>query len=116
MIKMRCPTFWAKICIAGPIDKIEQTCREWCLIGACVTVTPTNYIYTMGEERGAEIGLINYPRFPKEPKDIIDQAQELGHELMEKCCQGSFTIMTPDDTLFFSRRRDDESIPCFCGD
>ena len=107
---MSCDTFWAKIYIAGPIDKIEQVCREWCMKGACVTVTPTNYIYTMGEESGVEVGLINYPRFPKSKEDIFEQAEELGHMLMEECCQGSFTIMTPDETLFCSRRRGDEVV------
>jgi len=85
--------------------------------GACVTVTPTNYIYTMGEESGAEIGLIHYARFPKDDakcattvtkEAIKDQAIELGWELLEKCYQGSFTIMTPDSTYFFSKRDMDE--------
>jgi hypothetical protein len=105
---MQAQTYWAKIYIAGPIDKIEQVCREWCMQGACVTVTPTNYIYTMGEESGAEIGLINYPRFPKSTDSIVGQAEELAQLLLEECCQGSFTIMTPDTTYFHSRRSGDE--------
>ena len=117
MKEMRCSTFWANIYIAGPVPQIEQTCREWTLKGACVTVTPTNYVYTMGEESGAIIGLIHYPRFaldqtvvPKmETKEkILEEAKELGFLLLEKCCQGSFTIVTPDDTIFFSRREGDE--------
>ena len=113
----RCSTFWAKIYMAGDLNTIEQVCREWCMKGACVTVTPTNYIYTMGEESGAEIGFIHYPRFAKDQtkvatmetkKQILESAEELGQELLEKCYQGSFTIMTPDDTFFFSRRSGDE--------
>ena len=107
-LQKECDTYWAKIYIAGPIVQIEQICREYCERGACVTVTPTNYIYTMGEEDGAEVGFINYPRFPKSPEDILEQAEDLGCELLEKCHQGSFTIMTPDRTYFYSRRKGDE--------
>ena len=104
-----CETAWAKIYIAGNIEIIEQTCREWCMKGACVTVTPTNYIYTMGEEPGAEIGLINYPRFPIDfpQAQITNQAVELGELIMEKACQGSFTIVAPNGTHFISRRKGD---------
>lgn len=110
MTEMKCKTYWAKIYIAGPVDQIENICREYVMRGACVTVTPTNYIYTMGEESGVEIGLINYPRFPKaNPKiDLLSQAEELGNEICTRCFQGSFTIMTPDQTYFYSRRKGDE--------
>ena len=117
MNKMRCSTFWAKIYIAGPIVQIEQVCRHFVLKGGCVTVTPTNYIYTMGEESGAEIGLIHYPRFAKDAtkcatmetkKAILDDAEALGFKLLAECFQGSFTIMTPDDTYFYSNRAKDE--------
>lgn len=110
MIEMHCKTYWAKIYIAGSISQIEQVCREYVIPGGCVTVTPTNYIYTMGEESGAEIGLINYPRFPKSNprEELLEQAVELGGLICEKCFQGSFTVMTSDDTYFFSRRKGDE--------
>ena len=117
MNEMRCSTFWAKIYIAGPITEIEQVCREFVMKGACVTVTPTNYIYTMGEESGAEIGLIHYPRFPKDQTvhakmetkaAILEEAVSLGNAICTKCFQGSFTVMTPDDTIFFSRRKGGE--------
>lgn len=110
MIELKCKTYWAKIYIAGPIAEIEQVCREYVMKGACVTVTPTNYIYTMGEESGAEIELINYPRFPKDyPRiELLEEAVELGNAICSKCFQGSFTIMTPMDTFFFSRRKGDE--------
>lgn len=100
-------TYWAKIFIAGPIEQIEQTCREYALKGACVTVTPTKFIYTYGEETGVEIGLINYPRFPKKNEDIRAEAEALGFALLEECCQGSFTVMAQDETTFYSRRKGD---------
>ena len=109
MIEMNCKTYWVKIYIAGPIWLIEQVCREYVLKGGCVTITPTNYIYTMGEESGAEISLINYPRYPKDnpQEDLLLEAIELGGLICERCAQGSFTVMTPHDTHFFSRRKGD---------
>lgn len=99
------PTFWARIYIAGDLATIKQVCREHCMVvGLCVTVEPTTYIYTGGEESGAVIGLINYPRFPETPGAVYSRARELGEKLMERCCQHSFSIMTPTETVWFSRR------------
>lgn len=102
------PTYWASIYIAGSLEQIQQTCREFCLDGFCVTVTPTKYIYTHGEESGAIIGLINYPRFPSTPDQIEEKAEELGIRIMDDCCQGSFTVMTQEKTTFFSRKERDD--------
>lgn len=100
-------TYWAKIFIAGPISEIEQVCREYCTeVGLCVTVTPTKYIYQGGEEVGAEIGLINYPRFPKASEEIKQTAFKLADRILLLTHQGSYTIMTPDDTSYYSRRDD----------
>lgn len=99
------PTYWAKIYIAGPINIIEQTCRAYALEhGLCVTVTPTKYIYTGGEETGAEIGLINYPRFPTEPETIKQTALHLADLILHDTHQGSYTVMCPDETTFVDRR------------
>ena len=71
-------TYWAKIFIAGPQVIAEQVCRKYCLdIGLCVTIDPTKFIYTGGEELGVVIGLLNYPRFPSESKDIMSKARDL---------------------------------------
>ena len=94
-----------KIYIAGDINQIKQVCREFCFeVGLCVTVNPTDYIYTGGEETGAIIGLINYPRFPAKSGKIKSIAIKLALEIMQKCCQQSFTIETPNKTYWFSRR------------
>lgn len=100
-------TFWAKIYIAGPLEIIEQICREYVMKGECVQVTNTKYIYTMGEEKGVEIGFINYPRFPRSKEEIKERAIELGNMILDKTFQGSYTIVMPDETIFFSRRSDD---------
>ena len=98
-------TYWARIFIAGDIATIKQACREECFsAGLCVTVEPTTYIYTGGEEAGAVVGLINYPRFPTTPEQLRAKAEALARALMERCCQHSFSIMTPDETAWYSRR------------
>lgn len=98
-------TYWIKIYIAGDINAIKQTCREFCMdVGLCVTINEIDYIYTGGEEKGVEIGIINYPRFPKKETELFTQAKELGHLLIEKACQKSFSIMTPNNTHFYSRK------------
>jgi len=105
-VKITAPTYWAKVFIAGDLGAIKQVCREECYgVGLCVTVEPTTYIYTGGEESGAVIGLINYPRFPSEPTEIIAKAEALAGKIMERCFQHSYSIMTPDSTAWHSRRK-----------
>ncbi len=98
-------SYSCKIYIAGDIDQVKMVCRKFCFdIGLCVTVTPTTYIYTGGEEEGVIIGSINYPRFPKHPAKIKAIAIKLALEVMKECCQQSFTIETPNKTYWFSQR------------
>jgi len=104
MIKRRCPTSWAKIYIAGPLARAEDVCREYVESGACVNVYATNYIFKYGEQPGVVVEFINYPRFPQHPDSIMTAATELGHRLMLQMNQGSFTIQTPDETVYFDRR------------
>ena len=97
-----------KIYIAGDIGQIKQVCRKYCYkIGLCVTVSPTTYIYTGGEEEGAIIGFIQYPRFPKSHHKIKIIARNLGNEIMKRCCQQSFIVETLNKTYWFSRRPED---------
>jgi hypothetical protein len=99
------PTFWAKIYISGPIEVAEQIIRAECLReGLCVTIEPTKFIYTGGEEEGYVVGLINYPRFPASPEDIRERAISLGKLLLEGTYQHSILIMTPINTLWISKR------------
>lgn len=101
------PTYWARIFIAGDVDVARQVCREYCFdVGYCVTVEPTTYIYTGGEEAGVVVGLINYPRFPATQEEIDAKAEELAMRLMQRCCQQSFSIMNSVETRWFSRRQE----------
>lgn len=99
------------IFVGGDADMARQICRQFCdEEGLCVTVTPTTYVYTNGEETGVIVGLINYPRFPAEPRQIAQTAKMLALELMHKLEQQSVTIQTPDKTHWFSIRPADVAI------
>lgn len=103
----RAPSFTVKICIAGNYDDAARICREFCFeVGYCVTVEKAEYVYTGGQESGVIVGLINYPRFPREPEQIIAIAEKLGTRLMEGLCQHSFSVVTPVETIWYSRRPD----------
>lgn len=101
------PTFWARIFISGPIHEIEQEIRRVCLeVGLCVTVEAVKFIYTGGEESGAVVGLINYPRFPSKEVEIADKARDLAMRLLVATCQHSVLIMTPNTTEWITKRED----------
>lgn len=96
------------IFVAGDHDEAKAICRKFCdEEGLCVTVTPTAYVYTGGEEGGVIVGLINYPRFPSEPTHILSTARLLAIELMHKLEQQSASVQTPDETLWLSIRAED---------
>jgi hypothetical protein len=99
-------TYTVKIYLAGDIDVIKQECRRYCKeIGLCVTVNPTLFIYTGGEEFGVEIGLINYPRFPDTQEGIKAKAIELASRCRDASCQHSYLILDPIVTIFNSTRK-----------
>lgn len=101
----RQPSFSVRICIAGDFNDAQRICRQFCFdVGYCVTVERAEYIYTGGQEAGVTVGLINYPRFPRSPEQIVDVAEQLGLKLMEGLFQHSFSIVTPVETIWYSRR------------
>ena len=99
-------TYWVEIHLAGDLQVIEQTCRQYCMKGLCVTVRPERFIYTGGQEDGAVIGLINYPRFPKLQCDIWEEAVTLAEQLREAACQHSVLVMGKDNTMWFTTREE----------
>jgi hypothetical protein len=94
-------TYWAKIYIAGSSFVIQRVCRDYCdKVGLCVTITATKFVYTMGQEDGFEIGLINYPRFPTTEDDVLVRAKELAELLRRDANQRSYLIQTPYETIY----------------
>lgn len=98
-------THWVRLYLSGPIEVAKQTIRAECLReGLCVTIEPTTFIYTGGEESGYVVGLINYPRFPSEPAALEARAENLMHKLLEATHQHSALMMTPSATFWVTRR------------
>lgn len=93
------------IFIAGDLDRAAGICLAYCgEVGLCVTVTKTIYVYTGGAEEGVIVGLINYGRFPSEPRAIWNTAYRLGLHLVDALGQQSFSLQAPDKTLWVSFR------------
>lgn len=99
-------TYQIKIYLSGSIELIKNACREYCMIGLCVTVSPTLFIYTGGEEFGVEIGLLNYPRFPDTSESLLKKATELAVKCRDKAFQNSYLIVTPEETIWNSIRKE----------
>jgi len=104
-----CKTHVIKIYIAGDKNLARQILQGYVMQGACVSISDEEYIYTMGNEEGIVVNLINYPRFPKTEVELLDQALNLAEILIEELFQGSCTVVDyNDDSYFISRREEDQ--------
>ena len=93
------PTYTIRIYLSGSIETAKQIIREHVLERPlCVTIEPTTFIYTGGEETGYVVGLLNYPRFPTAPNELNVRANILAELLLERTFQRSALIVTPEDT------------------
>lgn len=100
-----CDTYWARIYIAGPVDVARQVLREECMReGLCVTIEPTHFIYTGGEESGYVVGFNNYPRFPWTKEQLETRATAVLLLLLDKTFQHSAMLQLQDRTVWFSKR------------
>ncbi len=106
------PTHWVRLYLSGPIEVAKQLLREEMLAvanqpaipGGCVTIEPTTFIYGGGEEAGYVVGLVNYPRFPSTPKALNLRARDLAVKLLDRTCQHSVLIMTPEESEWVTKR------------
>lgn len=105
MIERSVPTYTARIYMSGPIEAAKQVIREECFrVGLCVTIEPTTYIYTGGEEPGFVVGLLNYPRFPTTPEALGTRARDLMLKLLDATYQHSALLVTQSETTWVSKR------------
>lgn len=101
-------SYSVSIFIAGDYESAKRICRQYCDdTGFCVTVTKTEYVYTRGQESGIIVGLINYPRFPSDKETMLTRATDIANLLREKLNQESFSIQTPEKTIWHSYRKED---------
>lgn len=99
------PTYTVRLYLSGPIEAAKQALREDCLReGLCVTVEPTTFIYTGGEEVGFVVGLLNYPRFPSDPAALLVRARLLMAKLLDATFQHSALLVAPDLTEWITKR------------
>lgn len=99
--------------VSRPIMEIKEACQFFVQDeGLCVNVQETWYAYGDGEgeggnERGAVVELIHYPRFPRsQPEESITvQALDLAEALMKRmnqkrvsvlCSNNTYTLQNPD--------------------
>lgn len=93
--------------LSGPIEIAKQVIREECLrAGLCVTIEPTIFIYTGGEEIGYVVGLLNYPRFPIEPVPLRERAHDLMMKLLRGTHQHSALMVAPEQTEWVTLRKE----------
>jgi len=98
-----------EIFIAGDLAKAKETCQTYCnLVGLCVTLEQTDYIFTGGSEMGIRVGLINYARFPSSRNQLWAKAEDLANALKADLDQGSFTIQDDVESVFYSTRDQDQ--------
>ena len=69
----------------------------------CVTITPTKFIYVGGNEPGAIIGLISYPRFERTEIFLKNRAIEITKVLMSVFKQNRITITTPFESIMIEQ-------------
>jgi hypothetical protein len=106
MIEKSVSTYWVKIYQSGSIETAKEIIRREAFPGGlCVTIEPTNYIFLGGEESGFVIGLVNYPRFPEEPQEILDRAKSLALKILDETWQISTMIMTPTETILYQKEK-----------
>lgn len=104
------PTIYLEIYMAGDLNLAREVIREYCFeVGFCVNLTPTDFVYSGGEENGFRVGIINYPRFPSDLEALEERAVQLGKLLMIRLCQRSFCIVGPRGTAWYSRKMPFES-------
>jgi hypothetical protein len=81
------------------IADARRIVHEYVAVGLCVTMTPTEFVYTGGGEPGVAVGLINYPRFPSSHQAIYDHAIALGEKLRVGLNQFRVSVVFPDKTV-----------------
>lgn len=85
------------------LEELEKLVQAFCnILGACFSITPTRFVYTKGNENGAVIGLINYPRFTSTPSEMFAKAEALATILMKAMDQCRVSIVTDSTTYMLT--------------
>lgn len=102
---VRAKPYQVTIFIGGDLELAKAACQKFCdEKGECVTVEPTDYIYTGGSTPGVRVGFINYARFPRSRGKIFNEAMELGLWLLLTLDQESCTVIASDRNRWLTTR------------
>jgi hypothetical protein len=92
----------------GSIRKTHEICQEFCDdTPYCVSITPVQFIYHKGKEKGAKITLINYARLPLPNSQTIIYAKIITERLMTAFNQMRASIVTSTGTIMLSSENTD---------
>lgn len=98
------PTRVVELFMAGDVEHAKQVIRLFCRdVPCCVTVTPTTYVYTGGEEAGFVVGFRNYPRFPSDAYTLRTTAADLADRLRAALGQRSWMLVDASGMTTWSR-------------
>lgn len=107
MTEKTADSFNIDIHMAGDIAFAGQIIQRLAVgTGLCVTLSPQSFIYTGGREEGFRVGIINYARFPSTPEQLLDRAKTIANALMLELGQHSYSIVTPIESIWISRREE----------
>ena len=82
------------------IEEVEEILQNDCdTNGFAYTLTPTRFIYKNGNENGCIIGVINYPRFPRDKSWLKAKTYHLTQQLLKIFKQERISIVCTDDTI-----------------
>jgi len=88
------------------IDKARAICQKFVdEKGECVSFTPTEYLYTNGNEPGVIIEFIQYPRFIRDEIVIWERALILGETLADELQQYKVTLICPRFTYMIDNTK-----------
>jgi hypothetical protein len=88
--------------IQHSLDELERQLQKICNKGLCVTMIPCKYIYKDGNENGAVVRLINYPRFPSDLRSLKEKAIDMAAELRAHFSQYRMSVQAPDVTYMLT--------------
>ena len=71
-----------------------------------VSVQRTDYIYPGGSEPGIVVGLMNYARFPQDPKQLFKHAESLAEALKARFNQRRVSVVDPTRSLLIGPTED----------
>jgi hypothetical protein len=78
------------------LDDVRMICDKYVNdIKDCITITPTEFRYVIGNEKGVIVGYISYPMFKRSRKEIRKRALNLAQLLMVELNQYRVTVTTP---------------------